>query len=452
MKINLKQTALMAISVFLVLCNGAELSGQLGWEFAGDVAGQTSKVFETQNADLLIATTGNSRVYRLNPNGELLWGRDICNCNDGWVVISVENPSGDLVHLTKNGQVYLTDADGLNSRFVTNITGDTSVNSRFGYIADALFKDNVIQLFGEVEIGGVDYLLRGKFDVSTLLATYELEISSDAPVSMNINDQNQRIEYLDSPGTGRIVVYGPEEEIMLDTILNIPERIADVFFGPDNLFLAGRTGDFNGSEGIVYSIGYTGEIIWSRVFYPSGFDNKIYFFGGDFIDGQIILAGSIGRGFDMDSYAVSLSPEGETLWSDRSAMFDEGNYANTVLAVSGQNNCVLIGGQGNVTDVGGRARPFLYKFMLPTVATTSSILVDAEIKIYPNPNAGTLYVDHDPGLQYDAIRLYDLNGVLIKAFSGLHSALDLRGIATGMYGLQITRGDEIVLSQWIWRN
>lgn len=422
--------------LLLTLVNSMNGFSQIQWEFVSNSTGKYGDCRLISNSDILFSSGYNGKVYKLDSDGELLWVESVCDCEDEIISTSVETVNNHLLHLTKNGTLYRTDAFGLNSEYILNVTGDTVINDLFGYINSTYLNDQFLYFTGRLRLDDVKYIIRGTINLVNLESNYLLEESQDTPISLDYNLNNGLAELSRTEDGYRVKFFNEQWMNLSDTLFEASERLNGVILDNDFFYLIGHDGDFNSSKGLVYKLDYNMNIIWNEQYISNESGNKIFLNSGVIFDDMLHLCGSIGSGFEMSSYYTVIDDDGDRIRSNRVLLTPEGNYAEKIFPVIGESNTFIISGLSNVIDVGGTSIPSVYKLNGLLSNNHEVETTNYNAFVYPNPSNGNQILYINPYIKYIKINIYNYKGQIVKVLNNEDYAVYINSLMNGVYFME----------------
>jgi len=193
----IKHIFLLTIVVIAFSSNISSLKSQNGYEWLNETTSSYRAYYMTLNRNEFILNSRqslNDQVSKIDMDGNEICLKNICNCDTLEILMSTELPNYTLLlHISSEGEVFLTDHSAENSNHMGRIT-----NLDFGGILHIEKTDSHIYVRSKVSQNGNQGLLRTSInlDLNSLEIKSNVEWGSKNLLSFDIDEQNNRIAEL----------------------------------------------------------------------------------------------------------------------------------------------------------------------------------------------------------------------------------------------------------------
>jgi len=419
--------------IFLINLVGTINAQTIEWKSIARETSSGDRITYNSDNQILQARWGSSShpnsIAKYSEDGELIWERTVCDCYDDRVLISQSIFYDSILHITWEGEMYISDSDGQNLELIDQLYPDSdkihwssfpSINIDRSYIYMVVNGNDTLQQSS---------VLRLNVDLQTLEISKTLESSESYVWSSRYNPNNglsveifQGIE-----GANKFIVYDNKFEPILtkEQILPNTEFLDGYVTDNNKVILIGVTNTENMRIGVVIAFNLEGEKLW---------ETEI----------KLILGGNTGPGFWFgDALVLSLDEDDGTVnWRLREHIGGEGDEVADILILD--NGDIIVSGTSGVTDYGGPQRAFLFK--INDIGTNVSDLEDKDIKIYPNPSSGLITISAKTKIEQ--VDIISMGGRTIKSIAASNS-ISADDVLAGIYLLRVKTKNEFVVRKII---
>ena len=125
----------------------------------------------------------------------------------------------------------------------------------------------------------------------------------------------------------------------------------------------------------------------------------------------------------------------------------ESDKFGAALAISSDGERFIVGGFLN--DDAGQSAGHAKVYDMRITSNNNSLEQVNQVKLFPNPTEGVLYLDNFTADQFDLIRIYDLTGKLVLRPTFQNNRINLSVLPTGVYVVQLISNENQSFSQLI---
>jgi len=411
--------------IFFALLNPA-LGQEINWTFVADQVSQTYNSSITTDGNILV-NRGliEKTVALINPNGELLWEQNICNCSDKTIIRSVETISGEIIHLSREGFLYKTTGQGNNSELIRELFHQfTNPN-----IKDSKINNGVLSFAGNAMESGIPILFRGEINLDNLTHVVFGEPSDLFYISFSKTNDNRWIEILSTQNTKFVNIHYNSVSTVVDSFIS---RISDVeYFDDENIIIAGtKSTDFFNRYGYLRSITIDGQLNYEKLI-PSNNGLGAHAFAEiKILEDRILVGGTKSDTQWGNLYLAEIDLDGNISSEFSKELTLSEDHIGTILSDS-NGNIFLTGDLGR-SDLADPLRS--YVISLSGVLLNSQEFSHLDLTIYPNPSGTTLSIESDFGTA-EKLAIFNLSGKKVKEQVG--NKINVEELASGSYFIKI---------------
>lgn len=241
----------------------------------------------TSDNSYLQARSGNKNVAKYDEDGNLIWAKNICNnCPEVDMTYSTELPSGDLLHLSRTGNLYATNSSGDNAFVVGTILPDSlppiSNMSLLRYIS--IYKaDQSLVIVANHFYGSTISIVRSTIELNSLEITAEKKVKNNDAIffhNYNSNTGDYINVCLDVDSLNNRFhnynIFDNEDRLLSDILIDNKNLIInDLILGNErSVYVTGFEGSAHPYETFVSKYNFNGELLYRHTIVPAPHENS----------------------------------------------------------------------------------------------------------------------------------------------------------------------------------
>jgi len=467
MNLPLKQ-CLTLICIVLYLFSDAQ---EAPWVTTFEEREELNQILNLSNGNYILSgktfEIGNKSdlVILVDENGSEIKRRTICiPCSLGDIVYSKETPNKEVMHVRSSGDIFVSNLDLEETRFVYNIKGSefdnvetyqVLENSHFIVIVSYAIKDGVRGLLHTTINTWSEQLLSHKFNSSfpDISGSIGIDLFNDVGVVDGYNSLNSETNV----NSGHLLRYDISRNLIWSTDLtwgNILLQHVLVSFD-QKIYAVGSIqdeDDENHWQGLVVHFDNDGTFLWEKridsPYKEDGVNPQTTITTiKQFQPNKFVLLGNHSKEnsgiFTADAFVITIDKEAEVLDNYTNAEITLNSEAVDVVS-NKQNELVYLAKSYGVNGIAG-------SFLSIARNITSSAygpLAASGIEIFPNPATDRLIINDTPDGGTLHFEIFNLFGSKVMDQTGGHS-VDLTGLNAGTYYLAIYTGKEKYIHTFI---
>ncbi|MGB1316996.1 MAG: T9SS type A sorting domain-containing protein [Flavobacteriales bacterium] len=229
-------------------------------------------------------------------------------------------------------------------------------------------------------------------------------------------------------------------------ISNQGDACSGITLQPDGNYILSGNGDVGTSETDFYlmKIDQSGGVIWTREYALPG--TQGFWWSQGLEDGTVYSCGATAETNDQGGMLVKSDLNGDTIWM-RTYNPSGGNDLLYNMKILSNGDIVMVGqGRDSVpsTQDGWLIRVDQYGCVIENCHSVGIEEVGTKwegiVWVYPNPVSDILTISVPPELQIEIVRLINIHGQIVSENPNSRT-IDVRGLANGVYVLQIQSND-----------
>ena len=394
-------------------------------------------------------------VVLLDPNGNEIRRKAVCHtCSFGDIVYSKETSDGEIVHIRSSGDIFFSDLNLGNSRFLINVknnefefveTYQVLENANFIVVVSFAVKDGIRGLLHTTINTLSERLISSKFN--THFPDIDGSIGIGLFQDVGVVDGYNSVE--NGRSTGHLLRYDISRELLWDVDLDWANISLDhvLVSWSQQVYAVGTIEDEENPghlQGYLVSFSQEGDLLWEKRFDSpsldeSGVANPVKGITRikQLRSNEFVMTGKNGgvrSGKEFgEAFVLKVDEEGNKLVEFITSGITDDSEALDAIVVNPGDRLLFVARSFSTNGIAGSF------FSLASTVTSAFAPLPAEITIFPNPTSDYLIINDTESIHELDIKVFDTTGQMVFS-SRASNFLDISHLENGTYYLQITKG------------